>query len=92
MDTVNVLLECLSQEEFVTYVVRWQAVWTVTMQDAQYVIQCLVFIWTVLYVLVIMAFHQPNESMLKMHDARMFKLSQSRPLYLMRHILILPGH
>lgn len=56
MGTVNVLLECLSQEEFVTYVVRWQAVWTVTMQDAQYVIQCLVFIWTVLYVLVIMAF------------------------------------
>lgn len=56
MGTVNVLLECLSQEEFVTYVVRWQVVWTVTMQDAQYVIQCLVFIWTVLYVLVIMAF------------------------------------
>lgn len=37
-------------------------------------------------------FYQPNESMLKMYDARMLELSQPRPLYLMQHIIILPGH
>ena len=50
MGIVNATLECSNQGEYATYVVPWQVAWTVTMQDAQYAIQCLVSIWMELYV------------------------------------------